>query len=186
MQHPLACIPEKFLQPPGWLETFEDSSTNQSCPSIGGNRCRAECLLPVQFGLPCQCFLYHCLVEQKAIPMSLIHPRLSHAQFEMRAWKIIDRRQFFLTTYLGSIMNRTSFEILMISIQVSIPPGAPFAIDFIKPRVVRKSTTPHHCTYNSNLTRYAKEKILSTRKTRFTVEAQAKADNKARKEASSI
>ena len=57
------------------MKLSEDlEKSNQSCPSIEGNRCRAECLLPIQFGLPCQYFLYHCLVKQKAIPMSLIHP----------------------------------------------------------------------------------------------------------------
>lgn len=49
----------------------------------------------------------------------------SHAQFEIRTGKIIDRRQIFLTTCLGSIMNRTSFKILMISIQSPILPQNP-------------------------------------------------------------
>lgn len=62
-----------------WIATIklaEDlEKSNQPCSNTERNRCRTECLLPVQFGLPCRCFLYHCLVEEKAIPMSLIHPR---------------------------------------------------------------------------------------------------------------
>lgn len=62
-----------------WIATMmlaEDlEQLNQPCPNIEGNRCRIECLLPVQFDLPCRCFLYHCLIEQKLISMSLIHPR---------------------------------------------------------------------------------------------------------------
>lgn len=49
--------------------------SNQSYPSIVRNRFRADNLLPIEFGLPCQRFLYHCLMEQKAILMSLIHPK---------------------------------------------------------------------------------------------------------------
>ncbi len=62
-----------------WIATMklaEDlEQSDQPCHNIEGNRCRTECLLPVQFGLPCRCFLYNYLVEQNSIPTSLIHPR---------------------------------------------------------------------------------------------------------------
>lgn len=40
-----------------------------------GDRCIAECELPLRFRLPCQCWLYRCVVDSLPIPLSLVHPR---------------------------------------------------------------------------------------------------------------
>ena len=37
--------------------------------------CISKCELPIQFGLPCKCWLYQCVIDQVPIPISLIHPR---------------------------------------------------------------------------------------------------------------
>lgn len=40
-----------------------------------GKCCFCECELPMRFQLPCQCWLYQCVVDSIPIPLSLIHPR---------------------------------------------------------------------------------------------------------------
>lgn len=40
-----------------------------------GDKCIAECELPLRFRLPCKCWLYQCVVDSMAIPISLVHPR---------------------------------------------------------------------------------------------------------------
>lgn len=45
------------------------------CPDVENDTCKLECALPIQFGLPCKCFLYHCLDRSEPITPSLIHPR---------------------------------------------------------------------------------------------------------------
>ena len=40
-----------------------------------GDKCIAECKLPLRFRLPCQCWLYQCVIDSLPIPISLIHPR---------------------------------------------------------------------------------------------------------------
>ena len=37
--------------------------------------CFQDCDLPMQYRLPCKCWLYHCVVMNVPIPFSLIHPR---------------------------------------------------------------------------------------------------------------
>ena len=45
------------------------------CPDIENDMWKLECTLPIQLGLPCKCFLYHCLIRGKPLTPSLIHPR---------------------------------------------------------------------------------------------------------------
>ena len=40
-----------------------------------GHSCTNECLLPMQYSLPCMCWLYRCAKYGKQIPLSLVHPR---------------------------------------------------------------------------------------------------------------
>ena len=40
-----------------------------------GNRCSSKCELPMQFQLPCQCWLYWCVVDNISILILLIYPR---------------------------------------------------------------------------------------------------------------
>ena len=54
-----------------------------------GNRCSSKCELPMQFQLPCQCWLYRCVVDNIPIPISLIHPRwFYYGPPFVRFWKI--------------------------------------------------------------------------------------------------
>ena len=49
--------------------------SNEPLPNIQQNTCRKECSLPIQYGLPCKGFLFHCFVEDEVISSSPIHPR---------------------------------------------------------------------------------------------------------------
>lgn len=49
--------------------------SNEPPPDIQHNICKKECPLPIQYGLPCKCFLFHDLVKDEVISPSLIHPR---------------------------------------------------------------------------------------------------------------
>lgn len=40
-----------------------------------GKCCLCECELPMRFQLPCQCWLYQCVIDSILIPVSLIHPQ---------------------------------------------------------------------------------------------------------------
>lgn len=53
----------------------EIEKSDEPCPDIENDTCKLECALPIQFGLPCKCFLYHCLVRSEPISLTLIHPR---------------------------------------------------------------------------------------------------------------
>ncbi|WP_375467270.1 hypothetical protein [uncultured Nostoc sp.] len=54
-----------------------------------GNRCSLECELLMQFQLPCQCWLYRCVVDNIPIPISLIHPRwFYYGPPFVRFWKM--------------------------------------------------------------------------------------------------
>ena len=44
------------------------------CPDIENDICKLECIFPIQFGLPCKCFFYQCLIRGEPITPSLIHP----------------------------------------------------------------------------------------------------------------
>ena len=46
---------------------------NIPCLDIEKDICKLECILPIQFGLPCKCFFYQCLIRGKPITLSLIH-----------------------------------------------------------------------------------------------------------------
>lgn len=49
--------------------------SNERPPDIQRNTCKKECALPIQYGLPCKCFFYYCLIQEEVISPSLIHPR---------------------------------------------------------------------------------------------------------------
>lgn len=54
-----------------------------------GRSCSSECELPMQFQLPCQCWLYQCVVNVVAIPISLIRPRwFYYGPAFVRFWKM--------------------------------------------------------------------------------------------------
>ena len=40
-----------------------------------GEKCLMDCILPMQYRLPCKCWLYRCVELSVPIPISLIHPR---------------------------------------------------------------------------------------------------------------
>ena len=42
---------------------------------FSGNGCSLNCDLPMQYKLPCKCWLYNCIIDETLIPISLIHPR---------------------------------------------------------------------------------------------------------------
>lgn len=50
-------------------------SSHEPAPNIDQDTGKKECALPIQYGLPCKCFLYHCLVQDEVISSTLIHPR---------------------------------------------------------------------------------------------------------------
>ncbi len=51
--------------------------------------CHKACHLPKRYSLPCKCWLYHCVVEDTPIPLSLIHPRwLSKAPEIVVGWEM--------------------------------------------------------------------------------------------------
>lgn len=53
----------------------EELTISNKLPSdILYNICKKECPLLIQYSLPCKCFLFHCLVEDNVISLSLIHP----------------------------------------------------------------------------------------------------------------
>lgn len=49
--------------------------SNEPPPDIQHNTCKKEFPLPVQYGLPCKCFLFNCLVDDEVVSPSPIHPR---------------------------------------------------------------------------------------------------------------
>ncbi len=49
--------------------------SNKPHLDIQHNTCKKECPLTIQYGLPCKCFLFHCLVENEVKSLSLIHTR---------------------------------------------------------------------------------------------------------------
>lgn len=55
----------------------------------GDNECLLQCSLPLQYGLPCKCFLYACAAEDIPIPMTLVHPRwlYDHPGGYTRQWR---------------------------------------------------------------------------------------------------
>lgn len=53
----------------------ELDSSHEPFPNIDQDTCKKECALPIQFGLPCKCFLYHCSVKDEIISSTLIYPR---------------------------------------------------------------------------------------------------------------
>lgn len=53
----------------------ELAALHQPPPNIKHNICKKECALPIQYSLPCKCFLYYCLVQDKVISPVLIYPR---------------------------------------------------------------------------------------------------------------
>lgn len=53
----------------------ELENSDRPCPDIENDTCKLECTLLIQFGLPCKCFLYHCLIRREPIALTLIHPR---------------------------------------------------------------------------------------------------------------
>jgi hypothetical protein len=65
--------------------TVQDSESegNSSCDKIYPETpdldyepiCLLDCQLPIRYGLPCRCFLFHCMLNQDPIPLSFIHPR---------------------------------------------------------------------------------------------------------------
>lgn len=58
-----------------WKIVEDLTILNELPPDIQGNTCTKECPTPIQYSLPCKCFLFHCLVEDEVILPSLIHPR---------------------------------------------------------------------------------------------------------------
>lgn len=54
-----------------WYEDFLDGK--KEAPE--GACCKKECDLPLQYGLPCGCWLFGCILPGIPIPLSLIHPR---------------------------------------------------------------------------------------------------------------
>ena len=61
------------------------------CPDIENDTCKLECALPIEFGLPCKCSLYHCLISSKPIASLLIHPRWfldEPAYFPENGWRM--------------------------------------------------------------------------------------------------
>ena len=51
--------------------------------------CLCKCELPMRFQLPCQCWLYQCVVDFIPIPISLIHPRWFYdGPAFVRFWKM--------------------------------------------------------------------------------------------------
>lgn len=53
----------------------ELAASHQPPPNIEHDICKREYALPIQYGLPCKCFLYYCLVQDEVISPALIHPR---------------------------------------------------------------------------------------------------------------
>lgn len=53
----------------------ELAALHQPPPNIKHDICKKECALPIQYSLPCKCFLYYCLVQDKVISPVLIYPR---------------------------------------------------------------------------------------------------------------
>ena len=56
----------------------------------GDDECLLKCSLSKQFGLPCKCFLYACMVDERPIPMLLIHSRwlLKDPELVTRRWRM--------------------------------------------------------------------------------------------------
>lgn len=48
---------------------------NSAMVELPGDKYIAECELPLRFCLLCKCWLYQCVVNSVAIPISLVHPR---------------------------------------------------------------------------------------------------------------
>ena len=55
----------------GWVIDVEDEASR----APEGDSCQKACHLPNRYGLPCKCWLYRCVIEGIAIPLSLLHPR---------------------------------------------------------------------------------------------------------------
>ena len=52
----------------------EIKKSDEPCLDIENDTCKLECALPIQFGVTCKYFLYHCLVWNEPIFLTLIHP----------------------------------------------------------------------------------------------------------------
>ena len=54
-----------------------------------GDTCLQGCHLPKRYRLPCKCWLYRCVIEDIAIPLSLLHPRwLAKAPEIVLGWQM--------------------------------------------------------------------------------------------------
>ena len=62
---------KELIAAKGWVVDVEDEASQ----APDGDSCQKACHLPKRYGLPCQCWLYRCVVEEIAIPLSLLHPR---------------------------------------------------------------------------------------------------------------
>ena len=56
-----------------WVENVTDDISSQDPPP--GEGCIFDCEAPIQYGLPCKCWLFPCVQLNLPIPISLIHPR---------------------------------------------------------------------------------------------------------------
>lgn len=53
----------------------EIAYSTDSIVELAGESGVYDCKLPPQYGLPCKCWLYSCVIDFLPIPISLIHPR---------------------------------------------------------------------------------------------------------------
>ena len=62
--------------------------------------CVLDCSLPLQYGLPCKCWLYQCIAEDVHIPISLIHPRwLFDGPEYVSQWRMTFNLEFDISMY---------------------------------------------------------------------------------------
>ena len=83
---------------------------------VWGSACVAGCPLPLQYGLPCRCWLYKCVKDEAKIPGSLIHPRWRFDAPELNfRWRMSFDRRPRTTSLSVSIDNDDDSDVTEIA-----------------------------------------------------------------------